>query len=44
MAENKVNVYKTILISNEQRDRWVGAGGPKKKSTIIPNPVKVFGN
>ena len=42
MAENKVNVYKTILISNEQRDRWVGAGGPKKKSTIIPNPVKVF--
>ncbi len=42
MAENKVNVYKTILISKEQRESWIGAGGPKKKSTIIPNPVKVY--
>lgn len=42
MAENKVNVYKTVLISKEQRDRWVGAGGPRKKSVIIPNPVKII--
>ena len=41
MAENKVNVYKTVLISNEQRKKWVEAGGPKKKSVIIPNPVKI---
>ena len=41
MAENKVNVHKTVLISKEQRDRWVGAGGIKKKSMIIPNPVKI---
>ena len=42
MAENKVNVHKTVLISNEQRERWVRAGGHRKKSTIIPNPVKVI--
>ena len=41
MAENKVNVFKTVLISKEQRDRWTKAGGPRKKSTIIPNPVEV---
>ena len=35
MAENKANVYKTVLISIEQRERWVEAGGIKKKSLII---------
>ncbi len=38
-AENKLNVYKTVLISSEQRKKWIKSGGLKKKSTIIPNPV-----
>ena len=42
MAENKVNVYKTVLISNKQREQWIKAGGPRKKSIIIPNPVNVI--
>ena len=41
MAENKPNVYKTVLISNEQRERWVSAGGPRNKSMIIPNPLYI---
>jgi len=39
MAENKSNVYKTVLISEEQRKKWVWAGGDQKKSTVIANPV-----
>jgi len=38
-AENKLNVYKTVLISSEQRKKWIKSGGQKKKSIIIPNPV-----
>ena len=41
MAENKANVYKTVLISKDQRDRWVQAGGPRDRSVIIPNPVEI---
>ena len=41
MAENKANVYKTVLISKDQRDSWVQAGGPKDKAVIIPNPVEI---
>ena len=41
MAENKENVYKTILISQEQRQKWINAGGPADKSVIIPNPVEI---
>lgn len=41
MAENKHNVVKTVLISTEQRDRWVAAGGPKDRSVIIPNPIEI---
>ena len=41
MAENKNNIIKTVLISKEQRDRWIMAGGPEDKSVIIPNPLKV---
>ena len=41
MAENKANVYKTVLISKDQRDRWVQAGGPRDRSVIIPNPVQI---
>tara|TARA_Y100000385_G_scaffold276186_1_gene321632 strand:+ start:198 stop:1274 length:1077 start_codon:yes stop_codon:yes gene_type:complete len=41
MAENKSNTYKTVLISNEQKDKWIAAGGPADKAIIIPNPVYV---
>ena len=41
MAENKPNTYKTVLISNEQKDKWIAAGGPADKAIIIPNPVYV---
>ena len=41
MAEDKENVYKTILISQEQRQKWINAGGPADKSVIIPNPVEI---
>ena len=41
MAENKANVYKTVLISKEQREKWVQAGGPRDRSVIIPNPVEI---
>ena len=41
MAENKHNAVKTVLISNEQRDRWIMSGGPAEKAVIIPNPLKI---
>jgi len=41
MAENKANVYKTVLISKDQRDKWVQAGGTRDRSVIIPNPVEI---
>ncbi len=41
MAEDKPNVYKTVLISKDQRDSWVKAGGPRDRSVIIPNPVEI---
>ena len=41
MAENKHNTVKTILISKEQRDRWIMSGGPADKAEIIPNPIKI---
>jgi len=40
-AEIKLNVYKTVLISKEQRKKWISAGGLRRKSLIIPNPVEV---
>ena len=41
MGENKSNVYKTVLISEEQKSKWVSAGGDPNKSVIIPVPVEV---
>ena len=41
MGENKLNVYKTVLISEEQKSKWVRAGGDPNKSIIIPVPVEV---
>ena len=41
MAENKHNTIKTVLISKEQRDRWIMSGGPADKAVIIPNPLKI---
>ena len=42
MAEKKSNVYKTVLISEEQRNKWISAGGPAERSMIIPNPVEII--
>jgi len=41
MGENKSNVYKTVLISEEQKSKWVSAGGDPNRSIIIPVPVEV---
>ena len=41
MGEDKSNVYKTVLISEEQKSKWVAAGGDPNKGVIIPVPVEV---
>ena len=41
MGEDKANVYKTILISQEQKSKWVQAGGDPTRGEIIPVPVEV---
>lgn len=41
MAENKHNVVKTILVSEEQRQKWISAGGPVNRSIVIPVPVEI---
>ena len=41
MAENKANVSTTVLISGEQKNKWIAAGGDPRKATIIPVPVEV---
>ena len=41
MAENKENVLKTVLVSEEQRQRWIGAGGNPQRGVVIPVPVEV---
>ena len=41
MAENKHNTIKTVLISKEQKERWIMSGGPADKAEIIPNPLRI---
>ena len=41
MAENKSNVVKTVLISNEQKQRWIQSGGSAERAVTIPNPLKI---
>ena len=41
MGEDKANVYKTVLISQEQKSKWVAAGGNPQRGVIIPVPVEV---
>ena len=41
MAERKANVAMTVLVSEEQMQRWVGAGGPPDRAMVIPVPVEV---
>tara|TARA_Y100001937_G_scaffold62962_1_gene86420 strand:+ start:1362 stop:2459 length:1098 start_codon:yes stop_codon:yes gene_type:complete len=41
MAENKSNSLKTVLISEEQRQKWIASGGPADRAVIIPNPLKI---
>ena len=41
MGEDKANVYRTVLISQEQKSKWVTAGGNPQRGVIIPVPVEV---
>ena len=41
MAERKANVPMTVLVSDEQMNRWVGAGGDPNCCMVIPVPVEV---
>ena len=41
MAENKENVKMTVLVSSEQREKWVSAGGDRNKSVVVSVPVIV---
>ena len=41
MGEDKANVYRTVLISQEQKSKWVQAGGSPQRGVIIPVPVEV---
>ena len=41
MAENKHNAIKTVLLSKEQKDKWIMSGGPADKAVIIPNPLSI---
>ena len=41
MAENKSNSLKTVLISEEQRQKWIASGGLADRAVIIPNPLKI---
>ena len=41
MAERKENVLKTVLISEQQKQRWISAGGDPERAVIIPVPVEV---
>ena len=41
MAEDKHNVFKTILVSEQQRKKWIAAGGNPSKGITIPVPVEI---
>ena len=41
MAENKHNAIKTVLLSKEQKNKWIMSGGPADKAVIIPNPLSI---
>ena len=41
MAERKANVVMTVLVSEEQRQKWISAGGDPDRSMVIPVPVEV---
>ena len=41
MAERKKNVAKTVLVCEEQKDKWIAAGGDPSRALVIPVPVEV---
>jgi len=41
MAERKENVVMTVLVSDEQKQRWIAAGGDSNRCMVIPVPVEV---
>jgi glycosyltransferase involved in cell wall biosynthesis len=41
MAERKQNVRKVVLVAEEQRQRWIRAGGEAEKSVVIPPALDI---
>ena len=41
MADRKDNIYKTVLVSEQQKQKWIAAGGDSSKAIVIPVPVEI---
>ena len=41
MVDNNSNIAKTVLISEDQKSKWIGAGGDPSRAVIIPVPVEI---
>ena len=44
MVDNNSNIAKTVLISEDQKGKWIGAGGDPSRVVIIPVPVEIVGS
>ena len=44
MVDNNSNIAKTVLISEDQKSKWIGAGGDSSRAVIIPVPVEIVGS
>ena len=44
MVDNNSNIAKTVLISEDQKSKWIGAGGDPSRAVIIPVPVEIVGS
>ena len=40
MVDGNPNIAKTVLISEDQKRKWIGSGGNPSKAIIIPVPVE----
>jgi glycosyltransferase involved in cell wall biosynthesis len=41
MVDNNSNIAKTVLISEDQKSKWIAAGGDPSRAVIIPVPVEI---
>ena len=41
MADRKDNIFKTVLVSEQQKQKWIAAGGDPRKGIVIPVPVDI---